>query len=258
MWMKEETLGVEDCFKLTQNVMSIFAKAEIDEHDSTVEQYLLNFWTKDLSIRDLADRLALCVINSDGKDPAAQTGYSISLAQTANKLQLQTFNHLLKWFASKRLFPDENEAAESSQAVKADGEWLISDLRKVIFYVTSSVLDTQMTITENSRNLVRNCVAKYGTEPVKEFMEIQLLYQKELSLKLLDWFDREFTAPGQDAKKKESLPIIPKFNIEKINEKKPEPSLDPVKSSTKITPRGSMVSASQSYKERRDQYKSST
>ena len=51
--------------------MSIFAKAEIDEHDSTVEQYLLNFWTKDLSIRDLADRLALCVINSDGKDPAA-------------------------------------------------------------------------------------------------------------------------------------------------------------------------------------------
>ena len=60
--------------------MSIYAKAEIDEHDSTVEQYLLNFWTKDLSIRDLADRLALTVINSDGKDPAAQTGYSISLA----------------------------------------------------------------------------------------------------------------------------------------------------------------------------------
>ena len=78
----------------------------------------------------------------------------------------------MKWFSSKRLFPDENEAAESSQAAKADGEWLISDLRKVIFYVTSSVLDTQMTITENSRNLVRNCVAKYGTEPVKEFMEI--------------------------------------------------------------------------------------
>ena len=197
MWMKEETFGVEDCFKLTQNVMRIYAKAEIDENDATVEQYLLNFWTKDLSIRDLTDRIALCVINSDGKDPAAQTGYSISLAQTANRNQLQIFNHLLKWFSSKRLFPDEKEAAESSQAAKVDGEWLISDLRKIIFYVTSSVLDNSMSLTENSRNLVRNCVAKYGTEPVKEFMEIQCMYQKELSLKLLDWFDREFAPPGQ-------------------------------------------------------------
>lgn len=94
--------------------MKIYAKAEIEEHDSTVELYLLNFWTKDLSIRDLADRIALCVINSDGKDPAAQTGYSISLAQTANRIQLETFNHILKWFASKRLFQDEKEAAESS------------------------------------------------------------------------------------------------------------------------------------------------
>ena len=62
--------------------------------------------------------------------------------------------------------------------------------------MTSSVLDTSMSITEISRNLVRNCVAKYGTEPVKEFMEIQCMYQKELSLKLLDWFDREFAPPG--------------------------------------------------------------
>ena len=86
MWMKEETLGVEDCFKLTHKVMNIYAKSEIDEVDSTVEMYLLNFWTKDLSIRDLSDRIALCVINSDGKDPAAATGYSISLAQSANRL----------------------------------------------------------------------------------------------------------------------------------------------------------------------------
>jgi hypothetical protein len=86
MWMKEETLGVEDCFKLTQRVMKVFAMSEIGEHDSTVELYLLNFWTKDLSIRDLCDRMALCVINSDGKDAAAETGYSMSLAQSANKM----------------------------------------------------------------------------------------------------------------------------------------------------------------------------
>ena len=96
--MKEETLGVEDCFKLTQRVMKVYAMSEVGENDSTVELYLLNFWTKDLSIRDLCDRMALTVINSDGQDPAAATGYSMSLAQSANKMQLQIFNHLLQWF----------------------------------------------------------------------------------------------------------------------------------------------------------------
>ena len=66
MWMKEETLGIEDCFRLTQRVMRVFAKSEADELDATVELYLLNFWAKDLSIRDLTDRIGLCVLNSDG------------------------------------------------------------------------------------------------------------------------------------------------------------------------------------------------
>lgn len=79
--------------------MSVYARSEVEEADPTVELYLLNFWTKSLSIRDLADRIALCVINSDGKDPAAETGYSITLVQSANKRQLEIFNALLKWFA---------------------------------------------------------------------------------------------------------------------------------------------------------------
>lgn len=83
MWMKEETLGIEDCFKLTQKVMAVFSKSEVDELDSTVELYLLNFWTKDLSIRDLTDRMGLCVLNSGDGDQGYQTGYSVSL--TAQK-----------------------------------------------------------------------------------------------------------------------------------------------------------------------------
>ena len=58
--------------------MNTYARSEVDETDSTVELYLLNFWTKDLSIRDLADRIALCVINSDGKDPAAATDQNLT------------------------------------------------------------------------------------------------------------------------------------------------------------------------------------
>ena len=85
MWMKEETLGIEDCFRLTQKVMTVFAQSEVDELDSTVELYLLNFWSKDLSVRDLTDRIGLCVLNADGtdSDQAYQTGYSVSL--TAQK-----------------------------------------------------------------------------------------------------------------------------------------------------------------------------
>ena len=68
IWMKEETLGIEDSFRLTQKVMGVFAKAEVNDFDSTVELYLLNFWSKDLSIRDLTDRIGLCVLNSDGSN----------------------------------------------------------------------------------------------------------------------------------------------------------------------------------------------
>jgi hypothetical protein len=58
MWMKEETMGVEDCFKLTINVLHCFLKADLSpSQDSSVEQYLLNFWVKDLSVRDLCDRI---------------------------------------------------------------------------------------------------------------------------------------------------------------------------------------------------------
>ena len=53
---------------------------------------------------------------------------------------------------------------------------MISDLRKIIFYVTMSVLDNQIPVAEQSRSLVKSCVAKFGKEPVKEFMEIQLMY----------------------------------------------------------------------------------
>ena len=53
--------------------MSVFAKSEFDELDSTVELYLLNFWTKDLSIRDLTDRIGLCVLNAG--DSLNETAY---------------------------------------------------------------------------------------------------------------------------------------------------------------------------------------
>ena len=87
----------------------------VDELDETVELYLLNFWAKDLSVRDLTDRIGLCVLNSDGSnsDQAYQTGYSVSLtAQKCSPNQLGIFNSLLKWFSDKRLFRDSAEQSE--------------------------------------------------------------------------------------------------------------------------------------------------
>lgn len=89
--------------------MKVFAQSEVEELDATVELYLLNFWAKDLSIRDLTDRIGLTVLNSDGtnSDQAYQTGYSVGMtAQKCSQVQLSFFNSLLRWFSDKRLFKD--------------------------------------------------------------------------------------------------------------------------------------------------------
>jgi hypothetical protein len=44
-------------------VMSVYSKSEIESHDSTVELFLLNFWTKELSVRDICDRISHCVLS---------------------------------------------------------------------------------------------------------------------------------------------------------------------------------------------------
>lgn len=57
MWMKEETMGLEDTFKLTAPIMQTYLQQIVNEIDTSVELYLLNFWVRELSIRDLCDRL---------------------------------------------------------------------------------------------------------------------------------------------------------------------------------------------------------
>lgn len=57
MWLKDEFIGLEETFKLTNDIMDVFANAILKGKDSSIEQYLLNFWVKDLSLRDLIDRI---------------------------------------------------------------------------------------------------------------------------------------------------------------------------------------------------------
>ena len=165
----------------------------------------MNFWTKDLSIRDLCDRIGLCVLNADG-DKGYQTGYSVSLAaQNCSKNQTALFNSLLKWFSEKRLF-----RTDDAQSEEETEDWLISDLRKIIINVTFSTLDKHDPSSENVRTFLRKCVSKFGVDKVKEFMEIQLMHHNELSLKLLDWLESEFeTRIMQDRQQQDNnLPIV--------------------------------------------------
>jgi len=157
--------------------------------DSTVELYLLNFWTKDLSIRDLADRLGLCVLSAGSSvdEQAYQTGYSSALtAQSCTGKQRAIFNSLIQWFSEKRLFAEETEEGEE------EDEWLVSDLRKIVFYMTVSVLDQKLASSQSARKFLKKVVQKFGLDRVKEFMEIQLMHHSEMSLQLLDWLDSEF------------------------------------------------------------------
>ena len=112
-------------------------------------------------------------------------------AQNCSGKQLAIFNSLLKWFSEQRLFKEQTESGAAENNTE-DDEWLVTDLRKIVLYITLSVLDKKITICQVSRTFLKRCSQKFGVEKVKEFMEIQLLHHNELSLKLLDWLDMLF------------------------------------------------------------------
>ena len=58
----------------------------------------------------------------------------------------------------------------------------MSDLRKIVFYLTVSVLDREVQSSLHARGFLKKVVGKFGLERVKEFMEIQLMHHSELSL----------------------------------------------------------------------------
>jgi len=77
----------------------------------------------------------------------------------------------------------------------------VSDLRKIVLYITLSVLDRQLPSSEVSRQFLKKCLNKFGHEKVKEFMEIQLMHHNELSLQLLDWLDSKSSCESRTASK---------------------------------------------------------
>lgn len=69
-------MGLDDTFKLTHKVINVYLSQIYKEIDASVELYLLNFWVKDLSIRDIADRIALSV--TEFKDANSKSSHRSS------------------------------------------------------------------------------------------------------------------------------------------------------------------------------------
>lgn len=103
--MKEETMGVEDTFRLTDRVLAAYAHRCSEEMDASVELYLLNFWVKELSVRDICDRVAVA------------------------SSEIDDFCILLGWF-------DEHH-------LKGKQGWKLSDLRKITQLLAESILDSR-------------------------------------------------------------------------------------------------------------------
>lgn len=103
MWLKEEFVGLQETFKLTFNVMNPYAFARFEERDHSIEKYLLDFWTKDLSLRDCIDRIQ----------------HTCTISMVDSEL---TFFFLFHWLLEKRIFVSDT---------KDSSTWDLEDFRKI-------------------------------------------------------------------------------------------------------------------------------
>jgi len=73
LWMREEVYGLEESFKLALHITNAFAKAEVNNKDTSVELYLLNHWVRDFSLRDIIDRVSLSSTSNEHYFPSLLT-----------------------------------------------------------------------------------------------------------------------------------------------------------------------------------------
>ena len=122
-------MGLDDTFKLTHKVINVYLQQIYKEIDASVELYLLNFWVKDLSIRDIADRITLAV--NEFKDSFSRSSHRSNSQQTKGQSvtdeQLDAFNIIFAWFDEHWLIPQ----AQS---------WKLGDLRKIALLICESII----------------------------------------------------------------------------------------------------------------------
>ena len=142
MWLKEEFIGLEECFKLTHLILDFFSKAMIEGRDSSIEQYLLNFWSKDLSLRDLADRIYIT-------------------SRFAPELNSEVFNILFSWLVNTKLGDTDS--------------WALEDFRKIAGLLAQNIIESHSLNLDSQEmcfKFLEMATDKFGAKKVRDFMEV--------------------------------------------------------------------------------------
>lgn len=101
---------------------------------------MLNFWVKDLSIRDVCDRIQLIIQGGD---------HPSRLSPEQN----EEFCVMLTWFSQTMLMPKPDL-------------WKLSDLRKITYLLSLTTVETQSKECNIARQLLDFCVEREGREKV--------------------------------------------------------------------------------------------
>jgi hypothetical protein len=149
MWLKEEFIGLQETFQLTFSVMNPYTFARFEERDHSIEKYLLDFWTKDLSLRDCIDRI--------------QYTCTISMVDSES-----TFFFLFEWLLEKRIF---------SGAQEDTAAWEIEDFRKIAPKIASILVkgggsEERRVRATTILKFIDVCVDRYGAKKFRDFIEI--------------------------------------------------------------------------------------
>ena len=247
MWMREEAIGLQECFELTHKVMRVYADSEMEGHDSTVELYLLNFWSKELSYRDLCDRISHCVLSVALPAKTNYSNFTTKLSSEMDSKQIDLFNCLFDWFVKARLFPEK----------QPEDPWEISDLRKIVLPLCQAVIDNRSVRHQVPKDFILRVSKSHGEDKLRTFIEVQLIQKPELFARFTDWLDSAKRVGTADSKKN-----LPKVLIDRVagtaeSDKLSQSHVSSQQSLLKQhTPRGGVVESALSYKERRDQHKS--
>lgn len=166
MWLKEEFIGLEECFKMTHLILDTLAGALLEDRDSSIEQYLLDFWVKDLSLRDLVDRIQFS-------------------ARKAGQGHSQVFNALFSWLVNSKLIQQKTQVQN----------WVLEDFRKVALMLAQNVIESnslKLESQEMSSKFIEMAVDKFGAKKFRDFMEIQLIQDNQTLIRFLDIFDARY------------------------------------------------------------------
>lgn len=183
-------------------MMNVYSTSETEGHDSTVELYLLNFWTKELSVRDICDRISFCVLNLALPGRSNYSNFTAKQATEIDSKQIDSFDCLLAWFLKDRLFAEK----------KQPETWEISDLRKIVFQLCQATVDQKSVWHQVPKDFVMKTAQMHGHSKLREFFEIQLISKPDLFAKFAVWFDSN----QQRAASATSKQSVPKVAIEKL------------------------------------------